>query len=73
MSHQSHGRIVLDPVGIGLIQSRRQLAQGKTLEKAIATAKAYVTLALEEQLDLGQGSGPLNHGFDLIGFKRSYS
>lgn len=30
-----------------------QLAQGKTLEKAIATAKAYVTLALEDQLDLG--------------------
>lgn len=39
------------------------LALGRDLEEAIAKAKAYVTGALTDQMNLGQGSGPLNHGY----------
>ena len=37
------------------------LAQGLTLEDSIAQAKRYITGALAAQLNLGRGSGPLNH------------
>lgn len=37
------------------------LAQGKALEEAVADAKAYVRGALSAGLDLGRGSGPLDH------------
>lgn len=37
------------------------LALGKSVEDAVAEAKAYVSGALEAGLDLGQGSGPLDH------------
>ena len=37
------------------------LALGKSVEDAVAEAKAYVRGALEAGLDLGQGSGPLDH------------
>lgn len=37
------------------------LAQGLELEDAIASAKAYLTGALAAGLDLGQGSGPVDH------------
>lgn len=39
------------------------LAKGNSLEDAISKAKRYLTGALEAMLDLGEGSGPLNHGF----------
>nr|WP_232617602.1 bifunctional hydroxymethylpyrimidine kinase/phosphomethylpyrimidine kinase [Aerococcus urinae] len=42
------------------------LAKGDDLVTAIARAKTYLSLALKDQLDLGQGSGPLNHGFGLL-------
>ncbi len=42
------------------------LAQGDNLSKAIQKAKAYVAGAIRAGLDLGQGRGPLNHGFALI-------
>ncbi len=41
------------------------LAKGLSLERAIEAAKAYISGALESMLDLGQGSGPLNHMFSL--------
>lgn len=41
------------------------LAKGFDLTQAIERAKQYITEALEAGLDLGQGAGPLNHGFDL--------
>ena len=41
------------------------LAKGMELEDAIVRAKEYISGALEAGLDLGAGSGPLNHGFDL--------
>lgn len=37
------------------------LANGNSLELSIQNAKAYLTGALEDGLDLGKGSGPLNH------------
>lgn len=39
------------------------LAKGETLTSAIAKAKQYLSDALAAQLDLGHGSGPLNHDF----------
>ncbi|AEA00453.1 MULTISPECIES: bifunctional hydroxymethylpyrimidine kinase/phosphomethylpyrimidine kinase [Aerococcus] len=42
------------------------LAKGDDLVTAIARAKTYLSLTLKDQLDLGQGSGPLNHGFGLL-------
>lgn len=37
------------------------MAQGKSMEDSIALAKEYISGALQAMLDLGQGSGPLNH------------
>lgn len=37
------------------------LASGKTLVQAVESAKAYLTGALAAGLDLGHGSGPVNH------------
>ncbi len=37
------------------------LAKGQDLKSAISEAKAYITGALNDGLDLGGGSGPLNH------------
>ena len=41
------------------------LAKGYSLETAVERAKAYISGALGAMLDLGQGSGPMNHAFDL--------
>lgn len=41
------------------------LADGKSLEKSIESAKQYLTGALGAMLDLGKGSGPLNHTYNL--------
>lgn len=41
------------------------LALGKDLEEAVRRAKKYLTGALAAGLDLGAGSGPLNHMFLL--------
>jgi hydroxymethylpyrimidine/phosphomethylpyrimidine kinase len=43
------------------------LAKGFTLEEAIKRAKKYIQGALEAMLDLGEGSGPMNHAFQLQG------
>ena len=43
------------------------LAKGFDLETAVRRAKDYISGALAAQLDLGQGSGPMNHAFDLSG------
>lgn len=39
------------------------LAKGKTIEQAVSAAKSYIYGAIAEMLDLGEGSGPLDHGF----------
>lgn len=43
------------------------LAKGYDLETSVKKAKDYISGALEYMLDLGQGSGPMNHAFDLTG------
>ena len=43
------------------------LAKGYSLPESIRRAKAYLSGALAAMLDLGAGSGPLHHGFDLRG------
>lgn len=39
------------------------LALGETLPQAVRSAKDYLTGALTEQLDLGHGSGPMDHAW----------
>ena len=41
------------------------LAMGYSLEKSIKNAKDYLTGALRAGLDLGKGSGPLMHTYEL--------
>ena len=43
------------------------LAKGFTLDESVQRAKDYISDALEAMLDLGKGSGPMNHAFDLQG------
>jgi len=43
------------------------LAKGCDLETSVKRAKEYISGALADMLDLGQGSGPMNHAFDLTG------
>lgn len=43
------------------------LAKGFCLDVAVERAKAYISGALEAMLDLGRGSGPMDHGFGLQG------
>ena len=43
------------------------LAKGFCLFESVKRAKDYISSALLAQLDLGKGSGPMNHAFDLSG------
>ncbi len=43
------------------------LAKGCSLEESVGRAKSYISGALGAMLDLGKGSGPMNHAFDLRG------
>lgn len=43
------------------------LAKGFDLDSSVERAKAYISGALAAMLDLGAGSGPMNHAFDLSG------
>ena len=43
------------------------LAKGYELDTSVARAKDYISGALAAMLDLGAGSGPMNHHFDLEG------
>ena len=43
------------------------LAKGFTLAESVQRAKNYISGALRAMLDLGKGSGPMNHAFDLQG------
>ncbi|MCH5333921.1 MAG: bifunctional hydroxymethylpyrimidine kinase/phosphomethylpyrimidine kinase [Agathobacter sp.] len=42
------------------------LAKGCDLAESVKRAKDYISGALSAMLNLGQGSGPLNHAFDLV-------
>jgi len=41
------------------------IAKGFTLAESVQRAKKYISEALDSKLDLGKGSGPLKHNFDL--------
>lgn len=41
------------------------LAKGYSMEISVQKAKEYISNALKAMLDLGKGSGPLNHGFEI--------
>ena len=43
------------------------LAKGFDMDTSVRRAKAYISGALAAMLDLGAGSGPMNHAFDLTG------
>ena len=43
------------------------LAKGYDLKVSVQRAKEYISGTLSDMLDLGQGSGPMNHAFDLTG------
>ena len=43
------------------------LAKGFPLDESVQRAKDYISGALAAMLDLGKGSGPMNHAFDLQG------
>ena len=43
------------------------LAKGEPLEDAVEHAKNYISGALAAMLDLGKGSGPMNHAFAISG------
>jgi hydroxymethylpyrimidine/phosphomethylpyrimidine kinase len=40
-----------------------ELARGKNVEESVRAAKAYITGALKAGLNLGAGSGPLDHAW----------
>lgn len=41
------------------------LAKGRDLNESVEKAKAYISGALSAMLDLGKGSGPMNHAFAI--------
>ncbi len=43
------------------------LAKGRDLAASVEMAKRYLSLALSDMLDLGRGSGPMNHAFAIHG------
>lgn len=43
------------------------LAKGYMMEEAVHYAKNYISGALADMLDLGKGSGPMNHAFAVTG------
>ena len=67
-----HGRRIDNPNthGTGCTLSSAiasNLAKGYPLDAAVERAKAYISGALAAMLDLGKGSGPLNHAFAIDG------
>lgn len=44
------------------------LARGMSMDQAVERAKVYLSGALEAMLDLGKGSGPMNHAFAINGY-----
>ena len=49
------------------------LAKGETLDNAVKYAKNYISGALGAMLDLGKGSGPMNHAFAIEGSFKEWS
>ena len=67
-----HGKRIANPNthGTGCTLSSAiasNLAKGYDLSTSIQRAKDYISGALAAMLDLGKGSGPMNHAFNLSG------
>lgn len=67
-----HGKRIQNPNthGTGCTLSSAiasNLAKGYDLDTSVERAKAYISGALSAMLDLGRGSGPMNHAFDIAG------
>ena len=67
-----HGKRIANPNthGTGCTLSSAiasNLAKGYDLDQSVRRAKAYISGALAAMLDLGHGSGPMDHMFDLRG------
>lgn len=45
------------------------LAKGRDLKNSVHYAKDYISGALSAMLDLGKGSGPMNHAFCIPEFR----
>jgi hydroxymethylpyrimidine/phosphomethylpyrimidine kinase len=70
--HSFHGQRINNPNthGTGCTLSSAiasNLAKGQPLHQAVENAKAYISGALAAMLDLGKGSGPMNHAFSFGG------
>ena len=66
-SAQTHPKPQHHGTGCTLSRHCRQPGQRLFLEDAIRRAKAYLSGALADMLDLGAGRGPMNHAFALTG------
>ena len=55
----------IESVKIILILRASNLAKGYDLPAAVEQAKEYISGALAAMLDLGSGSGPMDHGFAI--------
>ena len=72
VSHWFNGKRINNPNthGTGCTLSSAiasNLAKGFTLDESVERGKAYISGALSAMLDLGAGSGPMNHAFDISG------
>ena len=71
-THWFYGRRINNPNthGTGCTLSSAiasNLAKGRNLSTAVREAKNYISGALEDMLDLGKGSGPMNHAYMIQG------
>ena len=71
-AHWFHGQRIDNPNthGTGCTLSSAiasNLAKGQPLHQAVENAKAYISGALASMLNLGKGSGPMNHAFAIEG------
>ena len=57
-----HPRHRLHPLSSAIASN---LAKGYGLDESVEKAKAYISGALAAMLDLGHGSGPMDHAFDI--------
>ena len=62
------GSIIRNTHGTGCTLSSAiasNLAKEYDLDESVERAKKYISGALAAMLDLGKGSGPMNHGFAI--------
>lgn len=73
-----HGKRIQNPNthGTGCTLSSAiasNLAKGYSMDESVKRAKDYISEALEAMLDLGKGSGPMKHCFNITGKYVTYA